>query len=91
MLVFALGQMVRSGVVDTSVVEVGWVMWGVGRGRVGEVVSEGGNTNRNASRRCNGDFVVIIPCKVPQGPAGLLKNGSIVGMRFHDCKYGLSG
>ena len=56
----------------------------------GEVVSEGSDSNRNASRRCNGDFVVIIQCNVPQDPAGLLKNGSIVGMQFHDCKYGLS-
>ena len=55
---------------------------------VGEVVS---NTNRNASRRCNGDLVVIITCKVHQGQAGLLKNGSIVGMLFHDFKYRLSG
>ena len=55
------------------------------------MVSEGGNTNRNASRRSNGDFVVIIKSEVRQGPGGLLKNGSIAGMRFHDCKYDLSG
>ena len=55
------------------------------------MVPEGGDTNRNATRRCNGDFVVGITCEVRQGPGGLLKNGSIVGMRFHDCKYGLSG
>ena len=55
-------------------------------------MSEGGDTNRNASRRCNGDsVVVIIKCEVRQGPGGLLKNGSIVGMLFHDFKYGLSG
>ena len=54
-------------------------------------MSEDGDTNRNASRRCNGDFVVIITCEVSQGPGGLLKNGSIAGMLFHDCKYGLSG
>ena len=54
------------------------------------MVSEGGDTNRNASRRCNGDSVVSINCKVPQDEAGPLKNCSIVGMRFHDCKRGLS-
>ena len=52
------------------------------------MVSEGDDTNRNASRCCNGDLVVgIIICKVPQGHAGMLKNFSIIGMRFHDCKY----
>ena len=54
------------------------------------MVSEGGDTNRNASRRSNGDMVVSITCDVIQSIACLLKNGSIVGMRFHDCKYGLS-
>ena len=54
------------------------------------MVSEGGDTNRNATRRCNGDLVVIVICKVRKNHADLLKNGSIVGMRFHDCKYGLS-
>ena len=55
------------------------------------MVFEGGDTNRNASRRCNGDFVVIITCEVHQGPEGLLKNGSTVVMRFHDFKYDLLG
>ena len=60
-------------------------------GGVGEVVSEDGDTNRNASCRCNGKYVVNIKCEVPQDQAGILKNGCIVGMRFHDCKRGLSG
>ena len=55
------------------------------------MVSEGGDTNRNASRRCNGDFVVSIRCKVRQDLTGIIKNGSVVGMRFHYCKRGLSG
>ncbi len=55
------------------------------------VFEEGGDTNRNASRRCNGDFVVIMGCKVPQGPKCLLKNGSTIVVHFHDIKYGLSG
>ena len=54
------------------------------------MVSEGGDTNRNASRRYNGDFDVIVKCKFCQNYAGLRKNRSIVGMRFQDCKYGLS-
>lgn len=32
-----------------------------------------------------------IGLEVRQGPAGILKNGSIVGMSFHDCKRGLDG
>ena len=55
------------------------------------MVSEGGDTNRNASRRYNGDFDVIVKCKFCQNYAGLRKSRSIVGMRFQDCKYGLSG
>ena len=53
------------------------------------MVSEGGDTNRNASRCCNGDMVVSITCDAPQSTAGNLKNRNIVGMRFQDCKYGL--
>ena len=49
------------------------------------MVFEGGDTNRNASRRCNGDLVVsILICKVPQDLTGILKNCSIVGMLFDD-------
>ena len=55
------------------------------------MVSEGDDTNRNASCRCNGDLVVGITCKVSQKLAGILQNGSIAGMRFHDCKYDLLG
>ena len=61
------------------------------REKVGEAVSEGGNMNRNATRRCNGNLFVSIACDGPQDPAGLLNNGRIVEMRFHDCKYDLSG
>ena len=53
------------------------------------MVSENGNTNRNASRCCNGDLVVSNACKAHQRNAGILKNRNIAGMRFHDCKYGL--
>ena len=76
--------------IDTYVVGVGMRDVRGRQMRVGEVVSKGGDTNRNASRRCNGDLVVSITCKDCQRIAGLLKNGSIVGMCFHDCKYGLS-
>ena len=62
-----------------------------GRQREGRRNVRGRDTNRNASRRRNGDLVVSIICDVIQSEAGMLKNDSIVGMRFHDCKYGLLG
>ena len=55
------------------------------------MVSEGSVTNRNASRRCNDNFAVGNLCDVFQDQAGIIKNGSIVGMPFHDCKRGLPG
>ena len=71
------------------------------------MVSKGGDTNRNASRRCSSEgyesrFMVVRIKKrlfdvlkklatCHQKLAGLLKNGSIFGMRSHDCKYDLLG
>ena len=58
---------------------------------VREAVFEGRDTNRNASLCHNSSYVVSIKFKDNQGQAGLLKNGNIVGIRFHDFKYELSG
>jgi hypothetical protein len=52
---------------------------------------EVGHTNHNAFRLYKVKMVVSITCDVCQCQADMLKNGSIVGVRFHDFKRGLSG
>lgn len=66
---------------DRSIPQSSWVR---------EVVSEGDDSNHNASRLCNFVLGFFIKCEVRQGPAGMLKNGSILGVCFHDFKRGLS-